>query len=90
MNEIITNIIGYAAAVVGTSMMIPQVIKFVRTKRADDVSLFATILYFLNCVLWFAYGILIVAYPVILANGIALVISVVQLVLKKRYSGVGT
>lgn len=86
MTTLITNIIGYVAAAVGTSMMLPQVVKFVKTKKADDVSLGMAVLYLFNCVLWLIYGILIVAYPVVVANGIALVISIVQIVLKRKYS----
>jgi len=44
------------------------------------------VLYFLNCVLWAIYGILINAMPVIVANLIALVISIVQIVIKVKYA----
>ena len=85
MFSIITNIIGYSAAVVGTMLMLPQVYKSWKTKKVEDIALGMVILYFLNCVLWLAYGLLIFAYPVIVANSIALVISVIQLFLKIKY-----
>ena len=86
MTSVFASIIGYIAAVVGTCIMVPQIIKFVRTKRAEDVSLGMAILYFFNCALWLAYGILIAAYPVIIANAIGFIISVIQIFLKQKYS----
>jgi MtN3 and saliva related transmembrane protein len=82
---LITEIIGFAAAVVGTSLMLPQVIKSIKTKKVKDLSSGMLTLYFFNCLLWLIYGILISAWPVIVCNFIALIISVVQLILKKRY-----
>ncbi len=82
---IITEIIGFAAAAVGTSLMLPQVIKTFKTKAVRDISLGMVLMYFLNCLLWLIYGILILAWPVIVCNFLALIISIVQLVLKQKY-----
>lgn len=86
MVDFFTEIIGYSAAVIGTSLMLPQIIKSFKTKKVGDLSYGMLILYFLNCVLWLAYGILIWALPVILCNFIALIISVIQIALKVKYS----
>ena len=86
MTTLIANIIGYIATVVGTFLMLPQVIKSFKTKQVKDVSSAMTILYFLNCLLWLAYGLLISAPPVIIANSIGLLVSIVQVSLKIRYS----
>lgn len=83
---IFTNIVGYTAAVIGTLLMLPQVIKSWRSKKVEDLSFSTVILYFLNCALWLIYGLLIFAYPVIVANGIALVISIIQIFLKIKYN----
>ena len=85
MAELFTNIVSYTAAVVGTSLMLPQIIKSWGTKKMEDVSFGMIILYFFNCLLWLIYGILITAWPAVLANGIALVISIFQIVLKMKY-----
>jgi uncharacterized protein with PQ loop repeat len=42
--------------------------------------------YVVNCFLWLIYGCLIVAPPMIVANAVALVIGIVQFVLKLKYS----
>ena len=82
---IIAEIIGFTAAAVGTSLMLPQVIKSIKTKRVDDISFGMLWLYFFNCLLWLIYGILIVAWPVIICNFIALLISILQLFLEFKY-----
>lgn len=83
---VVVEIIGYLAAAAGTSLMLPQVIKSLKTKKMRDVSFGMLILYFFNCILWLAYGILISAWPVIISNFIALIISIIQLFLKVKYS----
>lgn len=85
MNQIFTNIIGYTAVVVGTSLMLPQVWKAWKTKRVEDLSMGMVILYFFNCLLWLLYGLLLAASPLILANSIALIISIAQVILKLKY-----
>ncbi|MFH1657328.1 MAG: SemiSWEET family transporter [bacterium] len=81
----IAEIIGYMAAIVGTSLMLPQMIKSFKTKKMTDISSGMLLLYFLNCVLWLAYGVLISAMPVIVCNFIALIISVAQIAMKRKY-----
>ncbi|MFH1916020.1 MAG: SemiSWEET family transporter [Nanoarchaeota archaeon] len=81
----IANIIGYAATVVGTCLMLPQVIKSWKTKRVADVSLLMLVFYFFNCLLWGIYGVLIHAIPVIVANTMGFLVSIVQLGLKLKY-----
>ena len=82
----ITQIIGGLATVVGTILMLPQVIHSIKTKDLSGVSVGMLLLYFSNCALWLIYGLLIWAWPVFVCNGIALVIGVVQLGLKHKYN----
>ena len=85
MNTVITNIIGYAGVVVGTSLMLPQVVKSIHTKKMGDVSFGTVALYFFNCLLWLIYSWLIHAWPPVVANTIGLAVSVVQIRLKMLY-----
>jgi MtN3 and saliva related transmembrane protein len=87
--QTLTTIIGFAATVVGTVLMLPQVIRSWRTRQVDDLSLSMVLLYVLNCALWLVYGCLVAAPPVIVANSAGLMISIVQLVLKIRYAASG-
>jgi MtN3 and saliva related transmembrane protein len=83
--ELLTAIVGYAAAVFGTALMMPQVYKSIKTKRVDDISMVMLIVYVVNCSLWGAYGILLNAMPVILCNSAALAIGIFQTILKVKY-----
>lgn len=85
MVVIFVEIIGYVAAIIGTSLMLPQVIKTYKSKKVNDLSLGMLVLYFLNCLLWLTYGIFIQAMPLIVCNFIALIISIVQLGMKIKY-----
>jgi MtN3 and saliva related transmembrane protein len=80
----VTALVGYAAAAVGTVLMLPQVIRSWRTRRVNDVSLGMVWLYVANCALWLAYGLMADVRPVSVTNALALVISLVQLALKLR------
>jgi MtN3 and saliva related transmembrane protein len=83
--EIFKEIIGFAATIVGTTIMLPQIYKSIKTKSVSDISWGMLVLYFLNCLLWMIYGFFILAIPLILTNGIALCISILQISLKIRY-----
>lgn len=82
------SVVGYSAAAVGTVLMLPQVIRSWRTRRVDDLSFAMVGLYVTNCALWLAYGLLSGLPPVWITNAAALVISLMQLVLKIRYGRV--
>lgn len=81
----IAEIIGYIGVVVGTSLMLPQVIRILKTRKVLDLSLGMTLLYFFNCLLWLVYGVLISATPIIVGNAIALIISITLIALKLKY-----
>ena len=82
---IYVDIIGFLAAVGTTSAFLPQVIKAWKTKHTKDLSLYTTILFLIGIVLWFVYGLLIVSYPIIVANAISLVLVLSLLILKIKY-----
>ena len=86
MRDIFTNIIGYAAAVVGTCIMLPQIVKSYRSKKTGDLSMAMIVIYIFNCSLWLIYGLFLSAAPVILANGIGLVIVIFLFILKLKYN----
>ncbi len=82
---LLTNLIGYAATVVGTFLMMPQVVRAIRTKHMGDVSSVMIVAYIVNCILWLAYGFLLASIPLMLCNGTALIIAIVQAILKRKY-----
>lgn len=84
--NLLTQTVGFLAAAVGTSLMLPQIIKTVKIKKADDLSTIMLVLYLMNSLLWLTYGLLIKATPLVVCNFIALIISIIQLILKFKYT----
>ena len=79
------DMVGYAATVVGTSMMLPQLARSWQTKHMRDVAFGTIVLFLFNCALWLAYGLMIAATPIVVANAIGFVIGLVLLALKLRF-----
>lgn len=78
-------LIGYIAAIIGTFMMLPQVLRWYQTRDMKSVSWWMIVMYILNCILWTIYGLAIDSYPLVLANGMALIIGIFQAFLKYKY-----
>jgi len=81
----IINLIGSIAACCTTVSFVPQLIRVYRLKSAWDISLIMFLVFSFGVFLWMLYGIFIHSFPVILANGLTLALSVAILVLKIRY-----
>ena len=78
------SLIGFAAAFFTTVAYIPQVLRIWRTRSTADISLGMFVVMTIGVVLWLIYGILLGSAPVIVANGVTLVLSATILVLKLR------
>jgi MtN3 and saliva related transmembrane protein len=80
-----TTALGLTAATLTTSSFVPQLAKVLRTKSAEDLSYGMFGAFSLGILLWLAYGLARRDVPVIVANGVTLVLSVAILLLKRRY-----
>jgi MtN3 and saliva related transmembrane protein len=79
------NVLGFLAGMLTTIAFVPQVIKIWRSRHARDISTGTFVLFSFGVLLWLLYGIQLGALPVILANGITLVLSLTILVFKLKY-----
>ena len=79
------DVVGYAAGFLATIAFVPQVTKTFKARSAGDISLGMYVLFCTGVGLWLLYGVLIVSWPVILANFVTLVLSGAVLVLKLRH-----
>ncbi|MEA5139690.1 SemiSWEET transporter [Arcicella rigui] len=77
--------LGYFAGVLTTIAFVPQVIQIYKTKSAKDISLAMFLLFTFGVTLWLVYGISTNAVPVIAANAITLLLSLVILFFKYKY-----
>jgi MtN3 and saliva related transmembrane protein len=80
------DIVGSLAGTFTTISFIPQVVKTWRSGCAEDLSLFMFALFSAGVLLWLIYGIALHSLPIILANGITLVLALSILLLKIRHS----
>lgn len=85
MTAPLADLIGYLAAGMTTSAFVPQAWLTWRRKRAEGVSLGMYIILVAGIALWLAYGLLLGALPIIIANLITLLLAVFILVMKLLY-----
>lgn len=77
--------IGLMAGVLTTLSFVPQVRQTWRTKSTKDISLPMFLAFCTGVLLWLIYGIMIQSMPVMLANGVTLVLSGAILIMKLRW-----
>ena len=86
MPTIIVTLIGIMATVFAVSSSIPQIIKSIKSKKTDDVSIWLVIVLIIGLGLWVVYGIGINDFVILIANSIAVAINIILLILKIKYS----
>lgn len=85
MNYSFIQILGFISGILTTIAFIPQVLKVWVTRKTEDISLLMFIIFITGIIGWLIYGILIVNYPLILANSITLVLAVLIIIGKIRF-----
>ena len=73
------------AAVLTTISFVPQVWHSFKTRDVSGISLTMYSIFTVGIALWLAYGILLQAWPLILANGITLSLALTILLMKLRF-----
>ena len=79
-------IFGYVAAILTTAAFLPQLIKTLKTKKADDVSLITLIMFIIGVLCWIIYGYKISSIPILLANLITFFLNFLILISKIYFS----
>ena len=77
---------GYFAAILTTAAFLPQLIKTLKTKKADDVSSITLIMFICGVVSWIIYGYKISSAPILIANIITFLLNSFILISKIYYS----
>lgn len=85
MNYSFIQVLGFISGILTTIAFIPQVLKVWVTRKTEDISLLMFIIFITGIIGWLIYGILIVNYPLILANSITLVLAVLIIIGKIRF-----
>jgi MtN3 and saliva related transmembrane protein len=87
MSNLVANVVGTAAAVCSITSFAPQIVKIWKARDASAVSLRTYSLTVTCFALWVGYGVLTMAWPIIVANACALAMSMGVLVMKWRFDG---
>ena len=74
--------IGLAAAAITVVSLFPQLVKIWKTKSTKDISLGMFLLFCGGVFLWFVYGILMQDLPIIVANFLGFIQTLIILILK--------
>ncbi len=86
MNSISNELFGYFAAILTTAAFLPQLVKTLRTKKANDVSLVTLIMFISGVSCWIIYGYEISSFPILLANIITFILNFLILISKIYYA----
>ena len=79
------DIIGSIAATLTTTAFIPQAWQVWHTRHTADISLGMYAMFTAGVALWMAYGLLLSSWPIIIANGITLLLAGIVLVMKLKF-----
>ena len=78
-------IIGIAAGICTSFSLLPQLIKMIKEKRVDDISIFMLLILITGLALWVYYGILREDWPIILTNSLSVLLNGTMIVLRFKY-----
>ena len=77
--------VGYVAACLTTISFLPQIGQVWKTRETHAISLRMYLLFSGGVGLWLLYGVLLSSWPIVIANGITLLLSSVVIALKLRH-----
>jgi MtN3 and saliva related transmembrane protein len=80
-----TEVIGIAAGVLTSTSLVPQVVKTIKEKKAEDVSLLMLVVLGSGIALWIVYGIKKNDIPIIATNAFSLLVNITMVILGIKY-----
>ena len=84
-----TQVIGLFAGICTSSSLLPQLVKTIKEKKAEEISKLMLFVLMAGVATWIVYGILREDMPIILTNSFSLLLNVTMLVLRFKYSRKG-
>ena len=80
-----SELVGYLAAFLTTCSFVPQAWLTFRTRDVRGVSLGMYSVFTLGVALWLVYGVMLAAWPIVIANAVTLALAGTILGMKLRY-----
>jgi MtN3 and saliva related transmembrane protein len=81
----LATVIGAIAGICTTIAFLPQTLKTIKLKHTKDLSLGMYAIFSAGVFLWFLYGLILKEIPIILANGITFIFTVIIIFLIIKY-----
>lgn len=86
MFNFLVPLIGILATIFAVSSTVPQIIKGIKTKKMDDVSVWLILALILGLSLWVTYGITKNDFVIAGGNSVGVSLNLILLLLKIKYS----
>ena len=77
--------VGTVAALFTTLSFVPQVMQIWRSRSASSVSMPMYVIFTVGVLLWLAYGVMLVSWPIIVCNVVTLALAVSVIVMKFKF-----
>jgi MtN3 and saliva related transmembrane protein len=77
----LTEVVGIAAGVLTSMSLLPQIIKIIKEKKTQDISLFYLLVLFCGLGLWTYYGFRREDIPIIATNTFSLILNSIMIAL---------
>lgn len=77
--------LGYVAATLTTLAFVPQATQAIRCHDTRSISLPMYVTFTTGVTFWLGYGLVLEAWPIIMANAVTLALAITILALKLRY-----
>ncbi|MFL5808741.1 MAG: SemiSWEET family sugar transporter [Flavisolibacter sp.] len=81
-----TQVIGIFAGICTSSSLLPQLIKTIKEKKADEISKGMLVLLMTGVATWIVYGFLRDDLPIIATNGFSLLLNIIMMFMRIKYS----
>ena len=86
----VTEYLGYTAATCTTAAFLPQALKVWQQRAAAGISFGMYVIFVIGVALWLCYGVLLGAWPIIVANGVTLLLAAGILFMKWYFERPGS
>lgn len=80
-----TQIVGLFAGICTSTSLLPQLIKTLKEKKAEEISKYMLMVLMIGLASWVTYGVLRDDLPIIVTNSFSLLLNVFLLVLRFKY-----
>jgi MtN3 and saliva related transmembrane protein len=81
--------IGIGAGVFTAISLIPQLVKIIREKKAEDISITMLVVLLAGVALWVVYGLLKKDYPIIITNSFSFLVNILTILFGSIYKQKG-